>query len=132
MESDSDHILYYILYLNSCVSLRRRRCTLSKTHRIEKGEEEVQVKMADTKLNFTYTYLKMLTFLLLSLPHQYDSVHNNTAPSDFTQKADADNQDIHYSSISFKSKHASSIPTDEYPTDTTETESVHYATVRFK
>ncbi|XP_016409813.1 uncharacterized protein LOC107741572 [Sinocyclocheilus rhinocerous] len=84
---------------------RRRMCTLSKTHRIEKGEEEEV---------------------------QYDSVHNNTAPSDFTQKADADNRDIHYSSISFKTKHASSVPTDEYPTDTTETEAVHYATVRFK
>ncbi len=108
---------------------------MPKTHRIEKEEEEeveVQVKMADTKLIFTYTYLKMLTFLLLSLSHQYDTVHNNTALSDFTQKADADNQDIHYSSISFKTKHASSIPTDEYPTDTTETEAVYYASVRFK
>ncbi|KTF79857.1 hypothetical protein cypCar_00034836 [Cyprinus carpio] len=84
---------------------RRRRCTLSKIHMIEKREEEVQ----------------------------YDSVHNNTAPSDLTQKADAaDNQDIHYSSIHFKTKHPSSITTDEYPTDTTETETVLYANVMFK
>ncbi|KAL1251196.1 hypothetical protein QQF64_018992 [Cirrhinus molitorella] len=83
---------------------RRRRCTLSlsKTQRTEKGEEEVQ----------------------------NDLVHNNTATSDHTQKADADNQDIHYSSISFKTKHA--IPTNEYPTNTTETEAVYYATVSFK
>uniref|UniRef100_A0A8C1ZDY5 Si:dkey-4c23.5 n=1 Tax=Cyprinus carpio TaxID=7962 RepID=A0A8C1ZDY5_CYPCA len=84
---------------------RRRRCTLSKIHMIEKREEAVQ----------------------------YDSVHNNTAPSDLTQKADAaDNQDIHYSSIHFKTKHPSSITTDEYPTDTTETETVLYANVMFK
>ncbi|XP_052394270.1 sialoadhesin isoform X3 [Carassius gibelio] len=84
---------------------RRRSCPLSKTHRIEKREEEVQ----------------------------YDSVHNNNAPSDLTQKADAtDNQDVHYSSINLKTKHPSSIPTDEYPTDSTDTETVYYATVMFK
>ncbi|XP_058617382.1 sialoadhesin-like isoform X2 [Onychostoma macrolepis] len=94
--------VFLTLALIGVLWYRRRRCTLFKTHRMEKGEEEVQ----------------------------YDSVH--TTPSDFTQKADADNQDIHYSSISFKTKHSSSIPTDEYPTDTTETECVHYASVRFK
>uniref|UniRef100_A0A8C1TJ46 Uncharacterized LOC109046678 n=1 Tax=Cyprinus carpio TaxID=7962 RepID=A0A8C1TJ46_CYPCA len=96
--------VFFTLALIGILWYRRRMCTLSKTHRIEKGEEEVQ----------------------------YDSVHNNTAPSDFTQKSDADNQDIQYSSISFKTKHTSSVPTDEYPTDATETEAVHYATVRFK
>ncbi|RXN36893.1 sialoadhesin-like isoform X1 [Labeo rohita] len=83
---------------------RRRRCTLSKTHKNEKEEEVVQ----------------------------NDSVHNNTATSDYTQKADADNQDIHYSSISFKTKRTSPVPTDEYQTETTETETVYYATVRSK
>lgn len=105
---------------------------MSKTHRIEKGEEEVQVKMAVNKFIFYIRLFKNADFSLTVFPHQYDSVHNNTAPSDFTQKEDSDNQDIHYSSISFKTKHASSIPTDEYPTNTTETVSVHYASVRFK
>ncbi|KAK7126995.1 hypothetical protein R3I94_018239 [Phoxinus phoxinus] len=81
---------------------RWRRRALSKTHSVEK--EEVL----------------------------YDSVHDNTASSDLTQKADADNQDIHYSSISFKTKDASSIPTALCETDTTETEDVQYSTVMFK
>lgn len=105
---------------------------MSKTHMIEKGEEGVQVKLADTKFNFAYTYLKMQIFLILSFPHQCDSVHNNTAPSDFTQKADADNQDILYSSVSFEKKPVSSVPYFGSPTDDTEAEAVHYATVRFK
>ncbi|XDV22224.1 hypothetical protein PO909_027168 [Leuciscus waleckii] len=81
---------------------RRRRCALSKTHRVEK--EEVL----------------------------YDSVHDNTASSNLTQKPDADNQDIQYSSISFKTKDASSVPTALCDTDTTEREDVHYSTVMFK
>ncbi|XP_050959595.1 sialoadhesin-like isoform X2 [Labeo rohita] len=93
-----------ILALIGILWYRRRRCTLSKTHKTEKGEEEVQ----------------------------NDSVYNNTATSDHTQKADADNQDIHYSSISFKTKCTSPVPTDEYQTETIETETVYYATVRSK
>ncbi|XP_056125700.1 uncharacterized protein LOC130103471 [Rhinichthys klamathensis goyatoka] len=81
---------------------RRRRCALSKTHRVEK--EEVL----------------------------YDSVHDNAVSSDLTQKADAENQDIQYSSISFKTKDASSIPTALCEKYTTETEDVHYSTVMFK
>ncbi|XP_039547262.1 uncharacterized protein LOC120492981 isoform X2 [Pimephales promelas] len=81
---------------------RRRRCALSKTHKVEK--EEVL----------------------------YDSVHDNAASSDLMQKADADNQDIQYSSISFKTKDASSIPAALYETYTRETEDVHYSTVMFK
>ncbi|XP_067272226.1 sialoadhesin-like [Pseudorasbora parva] len=60
-----------------------------------------------------------------------EEVLDNTASSDLTQKADAD-QDIQYSSISFKRKDASSIPTELCETDTTETEDVHYSTVKFK
>lgn len=116
------------------VCLRRGSCTLSKTHRIEKREEEVQVRMTEAKLNLTFIYLfKNADFSFTVLPHQYDSVHNNNASSDLTQKADAtDNQDVHYSNINLKTKHPSSIPTDEYPTDNTDTETVYYATVMFK
>lgn len=74
----------------------------------------------------------MFSYFWLCFPHQYDSVHDNTASSDFTQKADVDNQDINYSSISFKTKDASSTPTALYETDTTETEDVHYSAVMFK
>lgn len=59
-------------------------------------------------------------------------MHDNTASSNLTQKPDAENQDIQYSSISFKTKDASSIPTALRDTDTTETEDVHYSTVMFK
>ncbi|XP_052447095.1 muscle M-line assembly protein unc-89-like isoform X2 [Carassius gibelio] len=93
--------VFLTLALIGILWYRRRICNLSKTHMIEKGEEGVQC----------------------------DSVHNNTAPSDFTQKADADNQDILYSSVSFEKKPASSVP---YLGDDTEAEAVHYATVRFK
>lgn len=57
---------------------------------------------------------------------------NIPASSDLTQKADAYNQDINYSSISFKAKDTSSVPTAVCETDATETEAVHYATVMFK
>lgn len=57
---------------------------------------------------------------------------NIPASSDLTQKADAYNQDINYSSVSFKTKYMSSISTALCETDATETEAVHYATVMFK
>ncbi|XP_067272227.1 uncharacterized protein [Pseudorasbora parva] len=94
--------VFLTLALIAVLWYRRRKCTLSKTHsRVEK--EEVL----------------------------YDTVQDNTASSDLTQKADAD-QDIQYSSISFKAKDASSIPTELCETDTTETEDVHYSTVKFR
>ncbi|XP_067272224.1 basement membrane-specific heparan sulfate proteoglycan core protein-like isoform X1 [Pseudorasbora parva] len=94
--------VFLTLALIGVLWYRRRKCTLSKTHsRVEK--EEVL----------------------------YDTVQDNTASSDLTQKADAD-QDIQYSSISFKRKDASSIPTELCETDTTETEDVHYSTVKFR
>ncbi|XP_048021896.1 uncharacterized protein LOC125252543 isoform X2 [Megalobrama amblycephala] len=94
--------VFLVLALIGVLWYRRRRCTLSKPHRVEK--EEVL----------------------------YDSVTNIPASSDLTQKADAYNQDINYSSISFKAKDISSIPTALCETDATETEAVHYATVMFK
>ncbi|XP_067271144.1 uncharacterized protein [Pseudorasbora parva] len=94
--------VFFTLALLGVLWYRRRKCTLSKIHsRVEK--EEVL----------------------------FDTVQDNTASSDLTQKADAD-QDIQYSSISFKAKDASSIPTELCETDTTETEDVHYSTVKFR
>ncbi|XP_051765733.1 sialoadhesin-like isoform X6 [Ctenopharyngodon idella] len=94
--------VFLTLALIGVLWYRRRRCTLSKPHRVEK--EEVL----------------------------YDSVTNIPASSDLTQKADAYNQDINYSSVSFKTKYMSSISTALCETDATETEAVHYATVMFK
>nr|XP_021325277.1 uncharacterized protein LOC101886000 [Danio rerio]XP_021329174.1 uncharacterized protein LOC101886000 [Danio rerio]XP_021330154.1 uncharacterized protein LOC101886000 [Danio rerio] len=62
---------------------------------------------------------------------QSDTVNINTS-SDIRPKADADNPDVHYSSIRFITKPTSSNPTAEHPADSPETDSVHYTTVMFK